>query len=111
MGACTAFGVKWRAIVPPGPPGPELPPQPGMPSATAAAIAMSAERTRRTPGRDRGPGGRARAVHSGADAPGHVLAQLHALALADVPVLLQVLLVRHPPRSLVRTRRGRAAAR
>ena len=51
-------------------------------------------------------------VDSGADAPpGHVLAQRHALAVADVRVALQVLRVRDAPAAPARARRGRAAAR
>ena len=41
----------------------------------------------------------------------HLLAQPHALALADLPVLLQVLRVRHPPGAPARARRGARAAR
>ena len=72
-----------------------------------------------TPGRE-GPGGtgagrlRAGAAAGrrlGRDAPGHLLAQLHAVAVAHVPVLLQVLRVRHAPGASARARRGRAAAR
>ena len=46
-----------------------------------------------------------------ADAAGHVFAELHAVAVADVPVLLQVLRVRDAPRPPVRAGRGREAAR
>ena len=49
---------------------------------------------RRAP--DRRPSSR-RALAWPGDAPGHLLAQLHALAVAHLPVLLQVLRVRHAP--------------
>ena len=45
------------------------------------------------------------------DAAGHLLAQLHALAVADVPLLLQVLRLRHPSGAPLLARGGRAAAR
>ena len=58
------------------------------------------------------PATRRRSVDSGRDAPPrHLLAQLHAVAVADVPVLLQVLRVRDAPGAPARARRGRAAAR
>ena len=48
----------------------------------------------------------------GPDAPtGHFLAQPHAVALQDVPVLLQVLRVRDAPAAPARARRGRADPR
>ena len=43
-------------------------------------------------------------------APGHLLAQLHALALADLPVLLQVLRLRDAPGARPRAGGGRARA-
>ena len=49
-----------------------------------------------------GGGNGARRIASAADAAGHLLAQLHALAVANVPLLLQVLRLRHPPGAPVR---------
>src|SRR5690349_24931803 len=45
------------------------------------------------------------------DAPGHVFPQRHALALADVPLPLQVLLVRDAQAAPARAGGGRAADR
>ena len=56
-------------------------------------------------------GGRSHSVAWALNAPHHLFAQLHALALADVPVLLQVLRLRHPPGTPLHARRGRAAPR
>ena len=58
-----------------------------------------------------GPGQR-RSSRLPADAPPrHLLAQRHAVAVADLPLLLQVLRVRDAPGASARARRGRCAAR
>ena len=80
--------------------------------AGAAAAARGAARREERAARPRHGDIAAAARMVAPDAPpGHLLAQLHALALADVPLLLQVLRVRDAPAAPARARRGRAAAR
>src|SRR5689334_6721418 len=98
MPECTALGVKSSSSVASsfGRSPPDAPPQPAQ-----------ARRTRRaSPRRSRTTGIVA------TDAPArHLLAKPDALALADMPLLLQVLRVRHAPPAPPRARGGRADPR
>ena len=79
-----------------------------------AVLAAGAAAARAGPRAGRGGGAQPHRSQRtmGLDAPpGHLLAQPHAVALADLPVLLQVLRVRDAPAAPARARRGRAHPR
>ncbi len=87
---------------------------PARPRGAAGRTAAARPEPRGRAGRSwRDPAARgAASVDSAADAPpGHVLAQRHAVAVADLRLALQVLRLRDAPAAPARARRGRAAAR
>src|SRR5919107_4813444 len=94
MPECTAFGVKSSSSTAPSS-GTSLPEPPQPAAARANANATARASRRRTPG-----------IVAPDAPPRHLLAQSDAVAVADVPVLLQVLRVRHAPPAPARARRG-----
>src|SRR5215211_8503849 len=101
----TALGVKSSSSVA-SVPGRSCPPVEPQPAAATARSAASGARSGRTEADE------ASCLDSRTDAPpGHVLAQRHALPLADLRVPLQVLRVRDTPRAPARAGGGRAADR